>query len=324
MAIKPIFVFSITRSGSTLLQRVIAAHDGVATVSEPWLLLPQLYALRRDGATAEYGHPLMVTAVEDFCKELPGGSEDYLAELREFVLRLYRRAAGAEARYFLDKSPPYYFVVDDIMALFPEGKFVFLWRNPLGIVASIIETWLDGQWNPTLFHEEDLFVGLPRLVSTYSANPARAHAIRFEDLLAGDMTPWRQLMNYLELEFDANTLQTFAEVTLRGHTGDPVGVRRYASLDSEPTHKWKATIANPVRRRWCRQYINFLGSERLDVMGYDKVQLLSELDSQANGMESLLPDLGRLASYVMKAPVRSVLRDREVSKPNVLRTLIHA
>ena len=46
MAIKPIFIFSITRSGSTLLQRVIAAHEGVATVSEPWVLLPYLYTLR--------------------------------------------------------------------------------------------------------------------------------------------------------------------------------------------------------------------------------------------------------------------------------------
>ena len=69
---EPIFIFSITRSGSTLLQRVLAAYDDVATVSEPWVLIPQVYALRRRGVVAEYTHPLMVDAIEDFCETLPG------------------------------------------------------------------------------------------------------------------------------------------------------------------------------------------------------------------------------------------------------------
>jgi len=184
VAIRPIFVFSITRSGSTLVQRVIAAHEGVATVSEPWLLLPYLYALRREGVNAEYTHRLLVTAIEDFCDELPAGSDDYRRELHDFVLRLYEKAAGPDARYFLDKSPPYYFVAEEIMRLFPEGKFVFLWRNPLSIIASIIETWTLGRWSPTLFRE-DLFIGLPRLVRAYARNRSRAHAVRFEDLIGG-------------------------------------------------------------------------------------------------------------------------------------------
>src|ERR1700761_6697226 len=45
-----------------------------------------------------------------------------------------------------------------------EGRFVFLWRNPLSTVASMIETW--PPWRPTMFRDE-LFVGLPRLIDAY-------------------------------------------------------------------------------------------------------------------------------------------------------------
>jgi hypothetical protein len=42
-----------------------------------------LYTLRSRGVTAEYEHELMVTAIEDFCRELPAEEEDYRAELLE-------------------------------------------------------------------------------------------------------------------------------------------------------------------------------------------------------------------------------------------------
>jgi hypothetical protein len=323
VAIRPIFVFSITRSGSTLVQRVIAAHDGVATVSEPWLLLPYLYTLRREGVSAEYTHPLLVTAIEDFCKELPAGSEDYRRELRDFVLRLYEKAAGPDARYFVDKSPPYYFVADEIMRLFPEGRFIFLWRNPLSIIASIIETWRLGRWTPTLFRE-DLFIGLPRLVSAYMANPAGAHAVRFEDLIGGDTDVWRRLMAYLEIEFDPSALDRFNEVELCGRMGDHVGSGRYSSLSAEPAQKWAETIANPLRKLWCRRYLRFLGDERLAAMGYDGEALLDQLDARPLGTSLLLEDLRSLIGDVAREPVRVRMRRRGIGGPNVIRELLRA
>ena len=191
MAIKPIFIFSVSRCGSTLVQRIIAAHEGVATVSEPWLLLPYAYTLRPTGVDAEYVHPLMVDAIGDFCRELPEGRQDYRSELRRTVLALYGKAADGKARYFVDKSPPYCLVAEEIMELFPNGKFVFLWRNPLSIVASLIETW--GPWCPTL-SPGDLFTGLPRLVAAYRKQQSRACPVRFEDLVSGDEGRWGGLM----------------------------------------------------------------------------------------------------------------------------------
>ena len=321
MGIQPIFLFSVSRSGSTLVQRIIAAHEGVATASEPWLLLPYAYTLRVKGVDAEYVHPLMVDAIADFCQQLPEGREDYRGELRDCMLRLYEKAAGSQARHFLDKSPPYCLVAAEIMHLFPEGKFVFLWRNPLSIVASMIQTW--EPWCPTLFRG-DLFVGLPRLVAAYRDGAARAHAVRFEDLAAGDERRWRALMRYLGIDFEPDALQRFSEVELSGRMGDPTGVKRYAQLSAEPAEKWKRTLANPLRRAWCRRYLSYLGRERLAVMGYDYAQLVRELDAQPVRMDSLLPDLGRLMKDVAKEPVRVWTRNRKLGSPNVIRALLGA
>ncbi len=321
MTIQPIFIFSISRSGSTLVQRVIGAHDDVATVSEPWILLPYLYTLRSRGVTAEYEHDLMVTAIEDFCRELPKEGEDYQAELRDFVLRLYDKAAGGEARYFLDKSPPYCLIVEEIMRLFPEGKFVFLWRNPLSVVASIIHTW--EQWHPTMFRS-DLYIGLPRLVAAYRAHSARAHSVRFEDLLGDDTSRWRALLDYLGIEFEPDALSRFSEVELNGRMGDPTGVKRYSALSAEPQDKWKGTLDNPLRKEWCRRYLRFLGDERLAVMGYDAKQIVRELDSQPTSANCLVADLGRLIGDVAKEPIRVRMRRRGIGGPNVLRELLKA
>ena len=69
---EPVFLFSLPRSGSTLVQRLIAGHPEVATTSEPWVLLPLLYTMRRPGAFTEYGHRTAVRAIDDFTGQLPG------------------------------------------------------------------------------------------------------------------------------------------------------------------------------------------------------------------------------------------------------------
>jgi hypothetical protein len=321
MGIRPIFILSVSRSGSTLLQRIIAAHDGVATASEPWLLLPYAYSMRGRGVDAEYRHPLLATAIEDFCERLPGHEEDYLSEVRRMALRLYAKAAGEGATHFIDKSPPYCLVAEEIIRLFPEAKFVFLWRNPLSVIASMIETW--GPWRPTLM-TADLFVGLPRLVAAYDANRHRAHAIRFEDAASADSDCWAQLMRYLEIEFDERSLTSFSAVSLEGRMGDPTGRRQYTALSSDPNEKWKATLANPLRREWCRRYLRTLGVDRLETMGYDQQELLEEINALPHNLEGFVPDLWRAAKGVAKEPLRSRTRNRRLGMPNVIRTLLSA
>lgn len=322
MSVRPIFIFSSPRSGSTLLQRVIAAHAGVATVSEPWLLLPHLGALHAASGRGKDPQALAATALHDFCAALPNGEADYRRALRDFILRLYSEAAGPDARYFLDKTPPYYLIAEEIIDLFPEARFVFLWRNPLSIIASIIETWQEGRWHPTQYSDA-LFSGLPKLICAYQGHSEISHVARYEDLVRGDPAPWEGIMGYLDVPFERGALESYPEVPLHGQMGDTTGAR-YDGLSEEPTTQWRRTLANPLRREWARRYLRWLGSERLAAMGYDIDELQDQLRNTPRSIAGLAGDARQLAQALALEPARSVARRTGRGGPSVLLPLLHA
>lgn len=271
---------------------MLASHGDVATVSEPWILLPYFYTLRRGGVYAEYNHASAASAVEDFCEALPGGRQDYVGELRELAMRLYEKATPNGERYFLDKTPRYHLICREVLEAFPEGKHVFLWRNPLAVISSIIETWGGGRWN-IYRHKVDLFDGLEELVEAYERHGTPAHAVRYEDLLTDPASSWEGIFRYLDLHFDASVLETFGGVELKGRKGDPTGTKRYEGLSREPLERWRAVLANPLRKAWCRRYLRWLGRERMAVMGYDLDVLLGDLDALPNSYRDVASDVWR-------------------------------
>ena len=292
---QPIFLLSLPRSGSTLVQRVLGSHPDVATVSEPWFLLPLLYTLKDKGIYAEYNHHTLTSAVEDLCRQLPGGEEHYRSEIRSFALRLYSSLSPDEqTRYFIDKTPRYHLVVDDLFAMFPDGRFLFLWRNPLAVVSSMVETWQKGRWTLHPYHV-DLFQGLPNLVLSFSKHQDRACGMRYEQLISGDASAWAPVYDYLGLDFDGSELERFAQVDLHGSMGDPRGSRS-DSLAPGRADKWHKTFHNAFRKSWCRKYLRWIGADRLAVMGYDQYALLREVEGIRTTPADLGPDMVR-ASY---------------------------
>ena len=291
MSVRPVFVFSLPRSGSTLLQRMLATHPEIATASEPWILLPQLYALRETGVVAEYGHRTAARAIADFGDSLPGGRDDYLAEVRRSALALYDRAGG-DATWFLDKTPRYHLIVDEIMALFPDARFVFLWRNPLAVAASMIESFGRGHWNLDRY-DVDLHGGLERLVTAAGRGDERAIAVRFEDVVADPDAATAAIFRLLELEPAAATAAGFGEVGLGGRMGDRTGTVSYQAVSAEPLDRWRETMANPLRKRWCAAYLRRVGGERLGAMGYDLDELARAVDGLGTGPRGVVSDAAR-------------------------------
>jgi hypothetical protein len=300
MTIRPLFLLSLPRSGSTLVQRVMGAHPDIATAAEPWVLLPHAYATRATGVYAEYGHALAARAIQEFAEGLPGGQETYRHELRAFMLRLYEHAGGGTGVYFLDKTPRYHFIADDLFRLFPDGKFVFLWRNPLSVVASTVETWGRGKWKVGRWRV-DLFEGLANLVASRERHADTSLSIRYEDLVAEPHAHWPVLFDYLELPFDPGILTSFPSVRVTSRFGDPTGVKAYDALTTRSIDKWRSTLANPFRKRWSCDYLRWIGAERLEVMGYRLDELLAELDAVPAGTEQLGSDLVRSsAAWVVR------------------------
>jgi Sulfotransferase family len=295
MSPRPLFLLSLPRSGSTLVQRVLAAHDEIATAPEPWVLLPQIYATRDRGAFAEYGQLTSAHAIREFGERLPNGIADYDEEVRNFILALYGKASGGASTYFLDKTPRYHLIVEDLFRLFPDAKVVFLWRNPLSIVASIVETWGHGKWTVGRWRG-DLYDGVDHLVAALEGHGDRAHAVRYEDLVAEPMGAWPELFAYLDLSFDGSLLTSFRSIDLQAKMGDPTGSRRYDALSTEPLDKWKATLRTPLRKQWSKNYLDWIGRDRLALMGYDLEQLTEELASVSGSSRRLGSDVVR-ASY---------------------------
>jgi hypothetical protein len=273
---------------------MIAAHDEVCSASEPWFLLPFLYTLRDKGAYGEFGYGLMREAIEDFCHNLPNGKDDYLEEIHTLALRLYKKAANPKARYFLDKTPRYHLVVNDIIRMFPDGKFLFLWRNPLAVVASIMETWGKGKWN-LYAYKVDLFEGLENLVNAFEQHGDRILAMQYEDLISSPEASLRKIFDYLDLEFDKGLLTRFRDARFDGRMGDPTGVRQYRNISQEPLDKWKGTLNNPLRKSWCRRYLKWIGEHRLMLMGYDMDTLQKELEEIPFGANNMASDALRMA-----------------------------
>ena len=282
---RPLFLLSLPRSGSTLLQRILGSHEAVATSPEPWLLLPQVYALRESGAFAEYGQVPSSRAIREFAGRLPGGEGAYLDALRAFATDLYGRAAEAGAGYFLDKTPRYHFIADDLFRIVPDARFVFLWRNPLSVVSSIVDTWSGGRWKLERWHA-DLFEGPPNLVHAFGEHRDRCFALRYEDLVMSPDRALTDLFAYLDLTFDPGVLEGFSSVRWEARMGDPTGTERYGELSTEPVDKWKATVRGAVRTRWARSYLASLGPACLTEMGYDLDELLREIDAQPGGLGS--------------------------------------
>jgi hypothetical protein len=294
MNLTPLFIFSLPRTGSTLTQRILVAHKNItmARVSELYLLLYHLYSLKTEGVYSRLGHELQVRAITDFCQGLPNGVDDYLAEIRTFVMRLYAKAAiQKDAKYFVDKTPGYHLVVEDIIQLFPEGKFIFLWRNPLAVVSSLNQTWTGGRW-AIYRHQIFLFEGLANLIRAFEKYPHQVYGVRYEDLVTKPEKTWQQVFTYLELPFDVEILSGFVEVKFEGIMRDPhMDNKENQILRQDTMEKWKGVLANPIRKAWCRRYLRWIGSERLAVMGYDFNELLAELDNTPSSLRFLGSDM---------------------------------
>lgn len=274
--VRPAFLLSQPRAGSTLLQRLLAAHSEVATVAEPWFLLPPLYALRERGVYAEYGHQITTRAISGLCEQLPGGRGDYLEAVAAMARSLYSRASPPTAKVFLDKTPRYGLVVDDLLATFPEAAFIVLYRNPLAVVASISSTFDGGSWKP-YHHKQDLYLLPERLLEANLRSPESFTTVRYEDLLTEPKATLQRLVGALGLDWESSIMDSFSDVSLAGHVGDPTGVEDYDQISREPLTKWQQSLSTPVRKAWVRRYLRWLGAERLQIMGYELGELMEQL-----------------------------------------------
>ncbi len=306
--ISPIFLFSLPRSGSTLLQRIIASHPRVATVPEPWLLLPFIHAIKPEETYSEYSHKTASNAIRSFAQTLPGGASDYQAALRNFALELYSRAACGKP-YFLDKTPRYHVIADEIMQTFPAAKFVFLFRHPLAVYSSVVETWQ----LPHVF-AYDLYKGFDALFEAFQSSQSRGFFLTYEALVSEPERAIRDLCSYIGIDYRSEMTDNFSNVKLRvGELGNPVPAQtEQTKIVDASIDKWTGILcSNIIRRSASLGYLKFIGAERMSRLGYDYVQSRNALLSRPTGIKDMWMDLANLCRGFLSISLETqMLRDK--------------
>lgn len=311
-----IFVLSLPRSGSTLLQRVIAQSPHVRTVPEPWVLLPLLQLVRSDDAYAAFGYAQLRRALAD----LPIGATAYHGAVREAALHLYgalRAASGSDGDgdgddrvRFLDKTPRYAAYAEELLRTFPESRVVVLWRNPLAVIASIMTTWNEGRWN-LYNYRVDLYDGLRALVDVQRRHPERIHAVRYEDLVTDPTRTVAGVFRHLDLPFDEEFVTRGVASRLPGRMGDKTGQFALSSMSAVRLTGYEHGLCNPLRRGWARAYLDWLGDDALTTMGYTRDETIGALDRLPMTRRYLASDAARwLWGQVAVWAEPQVIRDK--------------
>ncbi|MCF6355774.1 MAG: sulfotransferase [Candidatus Polarisedimenticolaceae bacterium] len=295
-----IFLISMPRSGSTLLQRILANHTDINTTSESWLLLPQLYALQEEGVFSEYSHITSSRAINDFCSCLSGEKKAYLDVIKRAIIDCYKSSTKSNARFYLEKTPRNNLILKDICSMFPDARYIFLWRNPAAIVASMINSFSDGKWN-IYRHEIDLYKGFKNMLDADSFDIRHRHDIKYEDLATSPSVVTKELFRFLDLPTSSTDKPVLGDVSLLGRMGDKSGVQEYKQISALSLDKWKSSFPNTLRQRWLKSYLNDIGSENLSKIGYSKSELMRAISSIESGSKYLLSDFIRMTYGALDA-----------------------
>ncbi len=137
---RPVFIVSSPRSGSTLLFETLAQAGGLYTIGqESHALIEGMAALNPGQLGYESNRLTASAATPAVAQEL---RQRMWAELRD---RDGAAPTGAPVRV-LEKTPKNSLRVPFLAEVFPQARFVYLYRDPRDTLSSMIEAWQSGRF----------------------------------------------------------------------------------------------------------------------------------------------------------------------------------
>lgn len=253
---RPVIIVAAPRSGSTALFETLAVTPQLHTVGGEAHWLVEGFKALRPGAPGIDSN--RVTA-DHYSDQIGLAMKARLAEkLRDGAERPF---ANQDSVRLLEKTPKNALRIPFFNALFPDARFVFLWREPEENVSSIIDAWRSGGWvtYPQLPGWEGPWsLLLPQgwqslkdkplpeiagyqwattnqtIMDDLSALPAdRRHVVRYADFVADPAAVMRGICDFADLEFDA---------ALAERTGGKLPESRHTLTPPAPD-KWKKNAA---------------------------------------------------------------------------------
>jgi tetratricopeptide (TPR) repeat protein len=229
----PLFIVGMPRSGSTLVEQILASHPLVEGTAE----LPDVIVLARE---LEEGSPGGVPeGWRNYPEILRALSQEDFRRLGETYLERTRIQRKTDRPFFLDKMPNNWMHVGLIRLMLPNAKIVDSRRHPLACgFSNFKQHYARGQeFSYDLEHFGLYYRDYVRLMAHFdTVAPGSIHRVIHEQLLANPEAEIRKLLDHLELPFDEACLK-FYETKRPVRTASAEQVRR--PIDREGADYWK-------------------------------------------------------------------------------------
>jgi predicted Zn-dependent protease len=202
-AAAPIFIVGLPRSGSTLVEQILASHSLVEGTME----LPDIPRLAREIAARQGAGP-----EAGFLPGLAALGPEALRELGERYLERTRALRKTSAPFFIDKMPNNCLYVGLIQLILPNARVIDTRRHPLGCCFSCFkQQFARGQ--SFTYGLEDLgryYRDYVALMHHFDAVlPGRVHRVLYESMVADTETEVRRLLAYCGLPFEEGCLRFY-------------------------------------------------------------------------------------------------------------------
>lgn len=205
---RPLFVLSICRSGSSLLYALLNQHSKISLLYEGNLpiLGPLLWGRMRCGRWGErwefWNQAISRHGIA--VESLPTDVTDVCAATRVVYQDLARRK---QATIWGEKSPHWYDCALQIAEKFPDARFIFLWRDIHGVMRSIARAAINDPFFRKAGFSKRAYLGNERLRQAYVAlktQGRQVHELNYEDLTANPSKCMVQICEFLKIPYEAN------------------------------------------------------------------------------------------------------------------------
>ncbi|MEA3066504.1 MAG: hypothetical protein QOJ27_2965 [Sphingomonadales bacterium] len=226
----PIFILGMPRSGSTLLEQILASHaevEGTMELPDLPALVKRLSGRARRSDEGAYPEILAELGAED-ARSL---GEEYLERAR-----IHRRT---DKPYFIDKMPNNWPHVGLIRLILPNAKMIDARRHPLDCgFSNFRQHYARGQgFSYSLTDMGRYYADYVRLMAHFDrVLPGRVHRVIHERLVEHPEREIRALLDFLGLAFDPACL-SFHENPRAVRTPSSEQVRR--PINREGMDQWR-------------------------------------------------------------------------------------
>ncbi len=306
-----LFVVAPPRSGSTLLQRMLGAHSAILTHPEPHLITPLAYlGYHATVDKAPYDHINAAEAIRVFVANLPRGEADYLDALRAYSSAMYgRMLATSGARYFLDKTPAYALVLDFLVKLYPDAKYVVLTRHPMAVMSSYANSFFGGDWQQAQRFNPILNRYVPAMARFLRERPAELIHVSYETLVNSPQQELERICGFLELPNEPEAVNYGKHFEGKKGRGDPLSVDQHDRPVASFVDKWVGELlADPEKLALARRIVDRIDPADLEQWGHAEDEFFAPLDRGEASISTSSYRRSPWNSYVLQRRILLALR----------------